>query len=90
MIVSEKGEEDMKKTYTKPRAYKLDYTYEEQVTAFSAIPSYSGYIGSIHEGYGYCQFDVDENWFTTCQHYFTTADLNVKCITDQRPKRSIL
>ena len=77
----------MKKAYSTPRAYKLDYVYEEQVMAISAVPSYSGRIGTIYQGYDYCQMGVDENWFTTCAHYFTSADVGDKCTTDVMPMR---
>lgn len=77
----------MKKAYTTPRAYKLNYEYDEQVTAISAVPSYSGRIGTIFEGYDYCQMGVDSAGFTTCKYYFTTADVDGKCTTDQMPMR---
>lgn len=77
----------MKKTYVKPRAFLLDYAYEEQVMAISSIPSFSGRIGTIYEGYDYCQMGVDENYFTTCAHFFTSADVGGKCKTDQMPMR---
>ena len=77
----------MRKIYKTPRAFMLDYTYEEQITAISLVPSYSGRIGTIYQGYDYCQMGVDENFFTTCAHYFTAADVGGKCKTDQMPMR---
>ena len=75
----------MKKAYVKPKAYKLDYTYEEQVTALSAVQSHWGGIGTIYENFGYCQMQVDENFFTTCTYYFNTPDLGTKCQHDDMP-----
>ena len=75
----------MKKAYMKPKAYKLDYTYEEQVMAISAVQSFWGGIGTIYENFGYCQMNVDENNFTTCAHYFTSSEVGNKCKTDQMP-----
>ena len=77
----------MKKAYTTPKAYKLDYAYEEQVTALSAVLSYYGGTGTMFKDYEYCQMAVDANKFTTCRYYYTTDELGEggKCNTDAVP-----
>ena len=71
----------MKRTYVKPMAKKLDYSYEEQVTANSGN-SYWGKIGSYYEHLDLCQMGVNSAGISTCKHYFYSTDV---CSTTEMP-----
>lgn len=73
--------ENVKRTYSKPRICKIDYTYEERVTAES--DSFVGRIGSKYEHLNLCQMGVNEAGFSTCTYYFYTP--GAECQTDQMP-----
>ena len=74
----------MKRKYSTPKAYKLDYEYDEQVVAASSGPSLIGTTGTLFPDY-FCQFGVDANGFTSCRHYYTTEDKGTKCDSDAIP-----
>lgn len=77
--------EFMKRKYQTPKAFMLNYCYNEQVTADSLKPSYGGWIGTIYEGFAFCQMGVTADNMTSCDTYFTPDEVGKKCETDVMP-----
>ena len=72
---------EVKRAYVKPKAIRMDFVYEEQVTANSI--TFVGQIGSLYDWTDQCQMGVNEQGVSTCTHYFYSVPN--PCKTDTMP-----